>query len=188
MSDQPDAARAASRAPEAPRAATQGAAMSQAAAMSQQAAAEQQTVEEIPLHTLLERVQRMKAQGWRLVHACCTRLVADQEVSYSFDRGGNTGAPGREDRALGRASNTPASADPARFHTLRVRLPMVEPELPSISSFYWSAFLYENEMHDLFGVNVKGMAVDFHGKLYTMAVPTPYARKDIREGNPHGSA
>jgi hypothetical protein len=83
------------------------------------------------------------------------------------------------------ATEAPAGAGPAdarspepRFVTLRVRLPLENPELPSVSSFFWSAFLYENEMHDLFGVNVKGMALDFHGKLYTTAVPAPYSRKD----------
>ena len=61
--------------------------------------------------------------------------------------------------------------------TLRVRLPMLQPELPSISPFYWSAFLYENEMHDLFGITVKGMALDFQGHLYTTLVPTPYVTR-----------
>lgn len=126
-------------------------------------AAEKQVVEEIPLAALLERVQRMRAEGWRLVQASCTRLVADQEVNYSFDRG-------------------PASGSTARLVTLRVRVPVHGAELPSISSFYWSAFLYENEMHDLFGVTVHGMAVDFKGKLYTTLVPTPF----VAQGEEHG--
>ena len=122
---------------------------------------EAQVIEEIPVSELLARVQRMHAEGWRLVQACCTRLVADQEVDYSFDRDGQH--PEAKDAALLHG-----------LHTLRVRLPMKDPELPSISSFYWSAFLYENEMHDLFGVTVKGMAVDFQGHFYTTMVPTPY--------------
>jgi ech hydrogenase subunit D len=116
-----------------------------------------QTVEEIPLGSLLERVQRMHTEGWRFAQAFCTRLVADQEVNYSFDQDG-------------------------RLHTLRVRLPIHDPELPSISRFYWGAFLYENEMHDLFGVTVKGMAIDFHGHLYTTMVPTPYVTKEHDHG------
>jgi ech hydrogenase subunit D len=116
-----------------------------------------QTVEEIPLSTLLERAQRMRYEGWRLAQACCTRLVADQEADYSFDRDG-------------------------KLHTLRVRLPIREAELPSISGFFWSAFLYENEMHDLFGVTIKGMAVDFHGHLYTTKEPTPYVTRETEHG------
>jgi ech hydrogenase subunit D len=131
---------------------------------------EHQTIEEIPAAALLERVQKMRSEGWRLVHAACTRLVADQEVNYCFDRDGQS-------------LDSPDSATLRGMHTLRVRLPMIDPELPSISSFYWPAFLYENEMHDLFGITVKGMAVDFHGHLYTTMVPTPYVTKEPDHGD-----
>ncbi|MGA2641275.1 MAG: NADH-quinone oxidoreductase subunit C [Spirochaetia bacterium] len=131
---------------------------------------EKQTIEEIPAAALLERVQKMRAEGWRLVHAACTRLVADQEVSYCFDRDGQS-------------LDSPDSASLHGMHTLRVRLPMTDPELPSISPFYWPAFLYENEMHDLFGISVKGMAVDFQGHLYTTMVPTPYVTREPDHGD-----
>jgi ech hydrogenase subunit D len=42
--------------------------------------------------------------------------------------------------------------------------------VPSISSIYGCAYLYENEMHDLFGIKVEGMALDFHGTLYKTKV------------------
>lgn len=131
---------------------------------------ENQAVEEIPVDALLGRAQRMRSEGWRLVHAACTRLVADQEVNYCFDRDGQS-------------LDSPDAASLHGMHTLRVRLPMAEPELPSISAFYWSAFLYENEMHDLFGITVKGMAVDFKGHLYTTMVPTPYVTKEPDHGD-----
>jgi len=131
---------------------------------------EQQVIEEIPVEALLGRVQKMRTEGWRLVHAACTRLVADQEVNYCFDRDGQS-------------LDSPDSASLHGMHTLRVRIPMLEPELPSISAFYWSAFLYENEMHDLFGITVKGMAVDFQGHLYTTMVPTPYVTKEPDHGD-----
>jgi ech hydrogenase subunit D len=129
-----------------------------------------QVIEEIPVESLLGRVQKMRTEGWRLVHAACTRLVADQEVNYCFDRDGQS-------------LDSPDSASLHGMHTLRVRLPMLEPELPSISAFYWSAFLYENEMHDLFGITVKGMAIDFQGHLYTTMVPTPYVTKELDHGD-----
>jgi ech hydrogenase subunit D len=116
-----------------------------------------QRIEEIPLQSLLERAQGMRAEGWRLAQACCTRLVADQEADYSFDREG-------------------------ALLTLRVRLPIRDAELPSISRFFPAAALYENEMHDLFGVSVKGMAVDYHGHLFTTMVPTPYVTRDSEHG------
>jgi ech hydrogenase subunit D len=131
---------------------------------------EHQVVEEIPVEALLGRVQKMRTEGWRLVHAACTRLVADQEVSYCFDRDGQS-------------LDSPDAASLHGMHTLRVRIPMVEPELPSISAFYWPAFLYENEMHDLFGIAVKGMALDFQGHLYTTMVPTPYVAREPDHGD-----
>ncbi len=141
---------------------------------------ENQRVEEIPIGTLLERVQLMKAGGWRLVQICCTRLVADQEVNYSFDR--DAGLAG--DAGIAGDSGRPDSTFPTDcLYTLRVRLPIHDPELPSVSSFYWSAFLYENEMHDLFGVRVRGMAVDFKGHLFTTLVPTPFVAKDSDHGD-----
>jgi ech hydrogenase subunit D len=129
-----------------------------------------QEIEEIPVAGLLERVQRMHAEGWRLVQACCTRLVADQEVSYSFDRDGQS----------------PEARDARALHgmlTLRVRLPMANAELPSISQFYWPAFLYENEMHDLFGISVKDMAIDFKGHFYTTMEPFPFVTKETDHGD-----
>ena len=138
---------------------------------------EQQAIEEIPVGTLLERVQRMRAQGWRLVQVSCTRLVADQEVNYSFDSGDTPGPAGPA------APPGSSPAPTARFTTLRVRIPIRGAELPSISSFYWSAFLYENEMHDLFGVTVHGMAVDFKGKLFTTMVPTPFVAREEEHGD-----
>ena len=51
-----------------------------------------------------------------------------------------------------------------------MHVPAVEARVPSISSLYWCAFLYENEMHDLFNVRVDGMTVDFHGHLYQTSV------------------
>jgi ech hydrogenase subunit D len=46
--------------------------------------------------------------------------------------------------------------------------------VPSITSVYWCAFAYENEMHDLFNVKVEGNAVDFGGKFYATKVPFPF--------------
>jgi ech hydrogenase subunit D len=119
---------------------------------------ENQRIEEIAVAALLARVQAMRAEGYRLVQICCTRLVTDQEVSYSFDRDGT-------------------------LVTLRVPVSIRDPELPSISSFYWGAFLYENEMHDLFGVRVLGMAVDYRGNLFNTRVPTPFVTKEPDRGD-----
>ena len=39
-------------------------------------------------------------------------------------------------------------------------------EIPSVSGVYWNALFYENEIHDLFGLNIKGIVLDFKGTFY----------------------
>jgi ech hydrogenase subunit D len=49
---------------------------------------------------------------------------------------------------------------------------------------YWGAFIYENEMHDLFGVAVKGMNVDFSGNFIRTSVPYPFRNLTFRGEGP----
>jgi ech hydrogenase subunit D len=41
---------------------------------------------------------------------------------------------------------------------------------------YWNSFIYENEMHDLFGIQVRGMNIDFKGTLIRTAVKFPFSQ------------
>jgi ech hydrogenase subunit D len=105
----------------------------------------EQSLEVIPVAALLEKVQAARARGARLVQICATTLPGQFELTYSFDLEG-------------------------RLENLRVLVPADNPRVPSIGSIYGCSFLYENEMHDLFNINVEGMKVDFHGNLYNTAV------------------
>jgi ech hydrogenase subunit D len=98
---------------------------------------------------LIEVVNAMRQREFRLVQISATRLPNELELTYSFDRDG-------------------------ALLNLRVLIPANEARVPSISSVYWCAFLYENELHDLFSLQVEGMAVDFQGHLYQTAVPFPF--------------
>jgi ech hydrogenase subunit D len=110
---------------------------------------QEQTIEVITVERLLEKVQAMRDQGYRLIQISATRLPDKLELTYSF---------GLEGRV-------------AQF---RLHLADEALRVPSISSVYWCAFLYENEMHDLFGLAVEGMAVDFKGTFYKTAVKYPF--------------
>jgi len=110
----------------------------------------EQTFETIPVDALLDRVRSFREGGWRLVQIGATRLPEQLELTYSFDHEN-------------------------RLANLRLALPGDAPAVPSISSLYWCAFLYENELHDLFNLQVSGMAVDFQGHLYRTAVKFPFA-------------
>jgi len=108
-----------------------------------------QAFEMITVESLREKVGGLRRQGYRLVQIGATRLPEQVELTYSFDREG-------------------------RLANLRLHVPAVGAWVPSITSIYWCAFLYENELHDLFNVRVDGLAVDFHGHLYETTVKFPF--------------
>ena len=47
-------------------------------------------------------------------------------------------------------------------------------EIESITAIFPNAFLYENEMSELFGINIKYISLDYKNKLYDIAVETPF--------------
>ncbi len=109
----------------------------------------QEQIELITVENLREKAAEMRRQGRRLVQISATRLPEAVELTYSFDL----------DRQL---SN------------LRLTLPGKDACLPSISSIYGCAILYENEIHDLFNVRVDGLTVDFQGNFYKTSVKFPF--------------
>lgn len=50
-----------------------------------------------------------------------------------------------------------------------------ETAVPSVTELFIACFVYENEAHDLFGVNVVGNVLDFQGKFYSFGegIETP---------------
>jgi ech hydrogenase subunit D len=110
----------------------------------------QDQIELITVDALLEKVRAKKAQGCRLAQISATQLPGSIELTYSFDLN-------------------------SQLSNLRLSLAGEEPHLPSVSSIYLCAVLYENEIHDLFGVQVAGMAIDFKGNFYKTAVKFPFA-------------
>ena len=101
---------------------------------------------------LLDRVERMKDDGCRMVQICCTRVPEGYELTYSFDR----------DYCL---------------YNLRFTVPE-SAEVPSITGIFWPAFIYENEIHDLFGLSIRHIErdVDYGGKFYRLAEKTPWRK------------
>ena len=107
-------------------------------------------IEPITVDQLRDKVRALHEQGQRLVQISATRLSEEVELTYSFDLDG-------------------------RLSNLRLLLPGVDTQLPSISSIYGCAILYENEIHDLFNVRVDGLTVDFKGNFYKTAVKFPFS-------------
>lgn len=101
----------------------------------------------------------IKAEGYRLVQISCTD-DGGYDIIYSFDKEG--------------------ALVLLRLHTA------YDTEVPSISSIYFPAFLYENEMKDLFGVKISNIVVDYGGNFYKLQKKTPFhtpQAEDAGDGN-----
>jgi ech hydrogenase subunit D len=117
---------------------------------------EEQEMVSIDKQGLVGAVADLLASGYRLVQICCTTLRDDYEMNYSFDRDYG-------------------------FKNLRFKVKSGE-EVPSISCIYWSAFLYENEIHDLFGIPITNIVIDYRGTLYRTRIPTPFGLQERPAG------
>jgi ech hydrogenase subunit D len=107
-----------------------------------------QTIIDIRKDELVDKAVLMKGQGYRLVAVTCTAKEGF-ELTYSYDKD---------------------------YDFVNYRIHIVEDEeILSISHIYYAAFLYENEMKDLFGVKIRDIAVDYEGNLYRVAKKTPFA-------------
>jgi ech hydrogenase subunit D len=109
---------------------------------------EEQKLITVDLTNRIRTVYDMKRDGYRLVAITCTKTQIGFELSYSFDKD-------------------------YEFVSIRLEIPP-ETEITSISGVYHSAFIYENELKDLFGVNIKHIVLDYDGNFYKLPVKTPF--------------
>jgi len=110
---------------------------------------ETQEITNIALNDLLPQVHHLAQEKYRLVQISCTEQQDNFCLDYTFDKA-------------------------YKFYDLRVLLPIKEAALPSISGEFFAAFLYENEIHDLFGIKFSGLALDYGGKFYRIEKPAPF--------------
>ncbi|MBE6471683.1 MAG: NADH-quinone oxidoreductase subunit C [Coriobacteriaceae bacterium] len=97
----------------------------------------------------ITRVKEEKlADGWRAVQVLCTNCDDGIEILYSYTKGNV-------------------------MENYIVHGVTKQDTVPSITDAFIGMFPFENEAHDLFGVNVEGIAIDFAGKFYDLAQPEP---------------
>jgi ech hydrogenase subunit D len=113
---------------------------------------EAQPITTIDRSELTAKASQLYKEGHRLVQICCTTGEADLTITYSFDK-------------------------EYAFSNLRVTISKSDAVLPSITGSYLTAFTYENELQDLFGIKVTDLAINYNGKFYTTAIPTPFNQK-----------
>ena len=109
---------------------------------------EEQKITIIPYNELLNAVTTYKKENCRIVQICATRTEGGYEITYSF-------------------------AKDYDFEAVRILIDE-DTEIFSISSIYAPAFLYENEMKDLFGVKIKQISIDYNGNFYRIDEKQPY--------------
>ena len=108
-----------------------------------------QTTKSIEVSRLIGEVETLKNAGYRLSAISCVKVGEVYEINYSFDK-------------------------EYELENLRITVTL-DTEVPSITGMYWGAFVYENEMHDLFGIQVRGMNIDFKGTFIKTAIKYPFS-------------
>jgi ech hydrogenase subunit D len=110
---------------------------------------------------LLARAEAYRDDGWRLVAINASSVLPTEEleagaydISWTFARGGD-------------------------LEHVRARV-MPGEEAPSISAYFGGAFLFENELRELFGIEVTGIDIDLRGQLYQTAERVPFSPSAIR--------
>lgn len=100
--------------------------------------------------------EKLKGEGYRLVQLCGVTKEGHTEVLYSFDKD-------------------------FKLRNYKVDVPFGT-QVKSITPWYWSAFVYENEVHDLFDVEFTDSKLDYKGNFFRMSAKTPWKGPEQKEG------
>ena len=108
-----------------------------------------------------EMSKKRKAEGWRFVQLMAVNTEEGIDLIYSFMKDGV-------------------------LQNNKIEHVMKTDVIPSITDDFFAAFVFENEVHDLFGVDIRGIAIDFGGNFYALAQSEPMtiispAQKAARE-------
>ncbi len=115
---------------------------------------EDYTLETVDIPTLYKIMLEKQRAGYRLAQICATAFEGYNEIIYSV-------------------------VDGYKFENYKTIVP-IDTEINTISDFFPSAMLYENEMKELFDVKIKSINPDYDNKLYRIAVKAPF-KKEVKE-------
>lgn len=107
-----------------------------------------QNFNDIKLDDLIKEAQGKKDDAWRFVQILALKSEKGTDLIYSFMKDGI-------------------------LENLKIKDIQNEDIVPSITEFFIEAFVFENEIHDLFNVTIKDIAIDFKGKFYNVAIDAP---------------
>lgn len=117
-------------------------------------------IEKVSKDELYDIMQKKYEDGYRLAQICSVAFEGYNEVTYSVTK-------------------------EYTMENYKIELPIDE-EIKSFSDIFPAANLYENEIKELWGVQVVGLALDYNNKFYRIEAETPF-KKQIKvvkkEGN-----
>ena len=119
---------------------------------------EPQLITPISVGDVVTKAEQAKRDGNRLVQIGCTKIGDDFEILYVYDKD-------------------------YRMTCYRITVKQAD-EIPSISGVYFGAFVYENEIHDLYGITIKDINVDFKGTFYHVSAKYPFSSVVAKEDDP----
>lgn len=100
---------------------------------------------------LYQIMQKKYEDGYRMTQICATAFEGYNEVIYSVNKEYD-------------------------MENYKIELPIDE-EIKSFSDIFPAATLYENEIKELWGVKVVGMALDYNNKFYRIQKDTPFKKQ-----------
>lgn len=103
---------------------------------------------EIPVTAIHNEAAIMKADGWRFIQTHAVKADEGIDLYYSFMKDGLA----RNLKVTGVTKDQP---------------------IPSITDLFLAAFVFENEARELFGVDMRDIALDFQGAMYAPAISEP---------------
>jgi ech hydrogenase subunit D len=119
---------------------------------------EPQVITPIGVGDVVAKAEQAKNDGCRLVQIGCTKIEENFEIIYVYDKG-------------------------YKLTNYRITVKQ-DDEIPSITAVYWGAFVYENEIHDLYGIHVTGINIDFKGTFFKTTIKHPFSVTITKEDDP----
>lgn len=107
-------------------------------------------IKEVDIPALYRSLLEAQRAGYRLTQICATAFEGYNELIYSVSKDYD-------------------------FENYKVIVPH-DVEITTVSDFFPSAMLYENEMKELYGVKVKSINVDYNNRFYRIAKETPFKK------------
>ena len=109
----------------------------------------EQEFRKVSHHSILSEVETLHEERYRLIQICATTVKEGYEILYTFGKG---------------------------YDEVQVKIHTDPGEhVQSISRIFPPAWLYENEIHGLHGIEIDGITLDFRGGLYRTKVKSPFS-------------